>query len=179
METLLFFINKILAITVILSHFFLIASIVYFFILKKKSKKIEVFFTKNSFKIIFLISFISLLGSLFYSNIIGFTPCDLCWFQRIFMYPLVIISAIALLKKDDKGIYYIIPISVIGFFISIWHNYSFYSKLAISVCDSSGISCIKAYVLEFNYITIQMMALTAFSLIIFFSIFKKIKDKIK
>src|SRR3989339_471965 len=168
--TLLFFINKILASAVILSQIFLIAYIIYFFILKKKEKKVEDFFAQNSIKFVFLISLVSTFGSLFYSNIIGFIPCDLCWFQRIFMYPLVIISAVALLKKDDRGICYVIYLSVIGFLISLWHNYSFYSKSALSVCDSSGISCAKAYVLEFNYITIPMMALTAFSLIIFFSI---------
>ena len=118
--TLLFFINKILASAVILSQIFLIAYIIYFFILKKKEKKVEDFFAQNSIKFVFLISLVSTFGSLFYSNIIGFIPCDLCWFQRIFMYPLVIISAVALLKKDDRGICYVIYLSVIGFLISLW-----------------------------------------------------------
>src|SRR5690625_2033010 len=67
------------------------------------------------------VALIATLGSLFYSEIIGYVPCDLCWIQRIFMYPLVIIYGTALIKKEIKIDLSGLILSGIGLCVSIYH----------------------------------------------------------
>jgi disulfide bond formation protein DsbB len=111
----------------------------------------------------FTISLISTLGSLFLSEIAGMAPCELCWFQRIFMYPLVLIFGIALYKNDNKVVFYALPMSIIGMFISMYHNYLIWFTVPTSC---SGVSCTTKYITELGYITIPLMALTGFIMII-------------
>ena len=70
----------------------------------------------------FLVSLIATFGSLFFSEIMNFIPCSLCWYQRIFMYPLVFLFAINLLFPDDKIFKYTFPLVLVGWGISIYHN---------------------------------------------------------
>src|SRR5258705_13166689 len=98
--TLVSFVNKKLAIETILAQLFILSAIVYFLFCRKKQDLITKFIGKYGLFFAFLISLVATLGSLFYSQIAGFTPCDLCWFQRIFMYPLVVLLGLALIKKD-------------------------------------------------------------------------------
>src|SRR5699024_7405017 len=71
--------------------------------------------------IIWVQALIALIGSLFYSEVMGYVPCELCWIQRIFMYPLVIIYGIAALKKDLSIALPGLVLSGIGLCISIYH----------------------------------------------------------
>ncbi len=140
---------------------------------KKFHKEFVRFFYSNGLRLAFLVSLVATLGSLFYSEVAGFEPCKLCWFQRIFMYPLAVLLGLALIKRDEQFTFYPIWLAVIGAVISIYHN-SIYNGILIESSQSvlqcqpfgSGVSCAKNYVLEFGYITIPMMALTAFLLII-------------
>lgn len=121
---------------------------------------------KNHLLLAFIISLTATLGSLFYSEILGYTPCKLCWFQRIFMYPLPIIFGIALKKKDLRIKHYIIPLAVIGALIAAYH-YSVQVFQFTTTCGAnSEVPCNVVYSFELGYITIPMMALTAFILII-------------
>ena len=62
-------------------------------------------------------SLMATVGSLFFSEILHFPPCMLCWYQRILMYPLVVIIAVGILRRD-KGVYqYVLPLSITGFII--------------------------------------------------------------
>ena len=70
----------------------------------------------------FLVSLIATFGSLFFSEIMNFIPCSLCWYQRIFIYPLVFIFLINLLFPDDKMFKYAFPLVIIGWSISVYHN---------------------------------------------------------
>ena len=107
-------------------------------------------------------------GSLFYSEIAGFDPCKLCWFQRIFMYPLAILLGLALIRKDFKFTFYPFALTLIGAIISLYHNTIYYGGISIFPCEpfGLGVSCTKVLVMEFGYVTIPLMALTAFLLII-------------
>ncbi|EGA90693.1 BdbC [Planococcus donghaensis MPA1U2] len=67
------------------------------------------------------VSLIATLGSLYFSEIRGFIPCDLCWIQQIFMYPLVLVLGIATFRNDVKAAIYVLPLSLIGGTISILH----------------------------------------------------------
>lgn len=164
-------VNKILALGTICSQIFIVLAIIYVLIPHKKIS-ISDFFARNGIKFAFIVALISTAGSLFYSNYAGFDPCTLCWYQRIFMYPEVVILGLALFKKDDKIIDYSLALSIIGLAISGYHNYIYFKGIHSTVCSISE-PCTIAYVLEFGYITIPMMAFTAFLLVIFFLLFRK------
>lgn len=164
--------SKIFSLGIIGLQILIISLVVYLLFFRKKYKFAYDFLVKNAILIAFLISLIATSGSLFYSLYAGFTPCELCWYQRIFMYPLVILFGLALVKKDDKIFDYTLALSSVGALISIYHNYIFYKASASTFCKL-GESCVVKYVLEFGYITIPMMALTAFLSIICLSLIKK------
>ncbi len=173
-------VNKILATGIIVSQIGILFSVIYFIFFRREQNSVTRFLAKYGMLFAFLIALISTLGSLFYSMVAGFDPCELCWFQRIFMYPEVILLGIALIKKDKHIINYALTLSFFGGAISLYHNYMYYYAGGLNVfCQLSGVqvSCIKRYVFEFGYVTIPMMALTAFLLIIMFLMFSKKLDK--
>ncbi|MGO4888535.1 disulfide oxidoreductase [Anaerobacillus sp. MEB173] len=113
------------------------------------------------------ISFIATLGSLFFSEVIGYIPCELCWYQRIVMYPLVVILGIAVVRKDAKQYIYVLPIASIGFVISFYH----YLIQKVPAFASNSISCgvipcTTQYINWAGFITIPFLALSAFTAII-------------
>lgn len=122
------------------------------------------FINKHFVLLVFLISLSGALFSLVYSEIVGFLPCFLCWWQRIFLYPLVFISGAALWKKENNILHYIMPLTLVGLLVSIYQNYGYYFKEASSLpCDASGVSCYQQLIYEFGgYISIPMLALTSF-----------------
>lgn len=134
----------------------------------KISKVVNDFFRVHSLKFVFIISLTATLGSLFFSEILGFVPCKLCWIQRIFMYPLTIITGVALYRKDYNIKYYVLPLASIGMLFSIYQYIGqvFPSGLESVFCAIGEASCQTVYTFAYGYITIPMMALTAFLLII-------------
>jgi disulfide bond formation protein DsbB len=113
-----------------------------------------------------VVSLVAVAGSLFLSDYIGYEPCKLCWFQRIFMYPQAILLAIACYKNDRGQIPYLLPFSVIGGSISLYH----YAEqkipaLAKILPCTSGVPCNEDYLDWFGFITIPFLALIAFILI--------------
>ena len=105
-------------------------------------------------------------GSLFFSEWMHFVPCELCWYQRIFMYPLVVLLGIATYKNDRGIIPYARVLSTIGMCISIFH----YLKQKVpSMQDvipcSSGVPCSGQYINWLGFITIPFLALISFVLI--------------
>jgi len=175
-------INKILALGTIVAQIFIFLVVVYYLFFRKSFVWIEDFVGKNGLLFAFVISLVSTIASLFYSEFAGFAPCELCWFQRIFIYPLVILIPLALWKKDFKIAEYLLPFSVIGFLISLYQNYVYYYNNGLDAsCQLGGsqVSCIKRYILELGYISIPVMALTSFALIlIFLFLQKKYNNKI-
>ena len=113
----------------------------------------------------------AVLGSLAYSNIIGFPPCELCWFQRIFMYPQALIAFIALLKKDASVVVYSFALSVFGIVVAFYHSMVHWGFMGgLLGCTAIGGECGKVYVLEYRYITIPFMALSIFVYLIAISV---------
>ncbi len=115
----------------------------------------------------FVVALTATLGSLFYSEIAHYDPCKLCWLQRIFMYPQAILFGIALWKRSNIRAYSI-ALSGVGAVIAGYH-YLLQRGIAPSLaCSSVGysVSCAKIFVMNFGYITIPLMAFTAFALII-------------
>ncbi len=126
--------------------------------------KILSFISKHFLLISFLVVLISTIFSLVYSEVIHFTPCYLCWFQRVFMYPLVFLFGLALWGKDRKVVRYALPLVCAGFLVSLYQNYGYYfGTNGSSVCGTSGVSCYQQFVSEFGgYISIPMLAITSF-----------------
>ncbi|RBW70243.1 disulfide oxidoreductase [Bacillus taeanensis] len=114
-----------------------------------------------------LVSVIAVGGSLFFSEIAGFIPCTLCWYQRIFMYPLAIILGIATFYNDKKVIGYALPFPIIGSVISIYHILVQRIPSFTSPC-MTGVPCSGVYINWFGFVTIPVLALIGFFLILFF-----------
>lgn len=135
----------------------------------KKKNVITEFFSSNGLLIAFLAALISTLGSLFYSEIMGYEPCKLCWFQRIVMYPQVITLGIAMWKKDSRADLAGYALSIIGVVIATYHYLGQIAVVSDLPCSAIGYSqsCSQRFVLDYGYITIPMMAITGFLLIIF------------
>ncbi|MDP5274479.1 disulfide oxidoreductase [Chengkuizengella axinellae] len=112
------------------------------------------------------ISLIATLGSLYFSEIRGYIPCTYCWYQRILMYPLVIILGIAALRKDVKIVVYTLPITILGVMISGYHYIIQKTSLFQDTGSSCGIvPCNASYINWLNFITIPFLSFIAFTLI--------------
>lgn len=134
---------------------------------------------KYYFQCIFLLSWFSTIGSLYISEIARIEPCVLCWYQRIFMYPIALVSTIALLRKDKNGAYYILGLSFIGTLIALYHNILQKTTLfdTIETC-TIGVSCKDLQSINYlGFITIPFMSLIGFLAIFAFSVYyiKRIK----
>lgn len=118
------------------------------------------------------------LGSLYFSEIRGFVPCELCWVQRIFMYPLVLTLAIAAVKKDAKHAYYALPLTVIGGGFSIYH-YLIQKLPALQEAGNAcgAVPCNAQYINIFGFVTIPFLAFTAFTIISVLLVFVILLDK--
>ncbi|MDI2587854.1 disulfide oxidoreductase [Psychrobacillus sp. NEAU-3TGS] len=110
-----------------------------------------------------LTSLVAMVGSLFFSERMGFIPCTLCWYQRILMYPLVIFLGIAFYRNDREIYKYILPISIIGIVMSSYHYalQKIPSMHEFSSC-TSGVPCTGQYINWFGFVTIPFLALIAF-----------------
>jgi len=116
-----------------------------------------------------IVALVATLGSLYLSEIALFAPCKLCWFQRIFMYPQVIILGIALFKRQKPAALYGIVLSAIGSLFSAYHYYIQVLSPRLAPCSvNDPVSCTEKAVIHYGYITIPLMCLTAFILIILF-----------
>jgi len=127
---------------------------------------------ENALFLAFAAGLIATLGSLYFSEIKGYEPCSLCWYQRILMYPFTIILAIAIIKKDYEIALYTSVMSLIGACISTYHvliqKVSFFTDKAASC---GRIPCTGDYINWFGFITIPMLALIAFIIIFVCSIY--------
>ncbi len=114
------------------------------------------------------IALVSAVGSLFFSEVMQFAPCVLCWYQRIAMYPLVLIIAVGILLQDRRMKMYALPFSVLGLAISIYHNLLYYGVIptAITPC-TEGVPCNAVQLELLGFITIPLMGLAAFLAITF------------
>ncbi len=125
----------------------------------------------------FLVAAIATLGSLFFSEIMEFVPCSMCWYQRIFMYPLVLIFLINLLYPDDKLFKYSFPIVLVGLFFAIYHNLLMWGIIPESVVPcTQGVPCSTEYFEYLGFINIPFLSLLSYSLIFIFLVIGLKKD---
>lgn len=113
----------------------------------------------------FVLTLVSAALTLYYSDILGFEPCPLCWWQRIFMYPQVILFALALWRGISVRLISIV-FSVFGFGFAIYHHALQMLPAGSLPCPATGPSCAQITLLEYGYITYPLMAATLFAFLI-------------
>jgi disulfide bond formation protein DsbB len=126
---------------------------------------INTYMKKHALKFSFIIAIIATLGSLFYSEILGLNPCPLCWYQRILMYPLALITGTALLTKSKNYKIYMYPFTLLGILVAALH-YTLQVFTIPAACGPGAVTCETIYFAAYGFITIPFMALTAFILIL-------------
>lgn len=137
--------------------------------------KITKFLSQNNVAVVLVISASAMMGSLTLSEILGFLPCQLCWYQRISMYPIAVISFIALLT-NDRIKKYVLTLSVVGVLVSIYHIL-LQMFPTILECNDETAKCSAVQFAQYGYITIPVMSFTAFLLVILVSLFTNSKKK--
>ena len=124
------------------------------------------FIKENLAQLALLQAVVAMSGSLFFSEIMKLPPCLLCWYQRICMYPLVAILAIGIWKKDKSLPFFVLPLSIIGTIIAVYHNLLYYKIIPENLAPCTlGISCTTRQIELFGFITIPLLSLLAFLLI--------------
>ena len=111
-----------------------------------------------------LIALLASAGALFLGEVMGMTPCVLCWYQRIAMFPLVLILGVGLLDADGHGIRYALPLAWAGWGIALYHCLVFWGVVSegLTPCGK-GSSCADADVQVAGFVPIPLLSLLAFT----------------
>jgi disulfide bond formation protein DsbB len=168
-------INILLSSLTVVAQLMVVVLVIVYYRDRNKPTAFFHFVSNKGMLLAFIVSLIAMLGSLTYSDILHYEPCKFCWFQRIFMYPQVFLLGIALWKKDQSVIKYSLTLSIIGALIAANHYLLQMTGTSVLPCSTVGqsVSCNKVFVLHFGYITIPLMALSAFLLIIISMMFAR------
>lgn len=104
--------------------------------------------------------------SLIFSDILGYQPCTLCWYQRIFMYPLVFIIPVGIVYKDHKLFRYTLVLSFIGALIALYHSLIYHGVIpeGLKLCNAQ-LSCKTKQFELFNFLSIPVMSFFSFAFI--------------
>ncbi len=121
---------------------------------------------RASLVIALIAAWVAMLGSLYFSEVLHWAPCTLCWYQRILMYPLTLLLLIGILRRDDGIPFYVLPFSVLGIIVSTYHYLLQKTDLFQEAAACSiGVPCSVDYLNWLGFITIPFLALTAFIII--------------
>lgn len=163
---------------VLLAHFAFIALFLAIIFRNFWGNKFIFFLGRHAILIAFFLSLFAIIGSLFYSEIVGFEPCVLCWWQRVFLYPSALLLGMALFKKDRLIFRYAAPLVLLSTVVALYQYYvTSLGGTSILACTDAGGACSKVYVKAFGYITIEMMSLTISLLVLLMAWVNKIYVK--
>jgi disulfide bond formation protein DsbB len=114
-----------------------------------------------------LVALLATAGALFLGEVMGKTPCVLCWYQRIAMFPLVIVLGVGLLEPDGRGIRYALPLAWAGWGMAVYHCLVFWGLISEGLvpCGKGG-SCADADVQVAGFVPIPLLSLIAFTAIL-------------
>jgi len=141
--------------------------------------KLFVLLKNNAYRLVFIVSVSATIGSLFLSEVIKLPPCDLCWFQRVFMYSIALLFLVALLKRERILKPYALTLAIIGGLIAL---YQYFLQIGTMLnleadqfipCSATNISCSIITNISFGFITIPMSSLVAFALIVLFLVYDR------
>ena len=114
-----------------------------------------------------LIATLAALGSLFFSEVMEFAPCSLCWYQRIFMYPLVLVLAIGLFPVDRGAVRFGLPLAIGGWLIAAYHLLLYLGIVPESASPCrQGVSCKEEYIEVLGFLSIPALSPLAFSTVV-------------
>lgn len=152
-------------------------------IIPKKHPLVHQFFdvvSRYGLPIGFFVSLIGMKFSLIYSEYIGYLPCALCWFQRIALYPLVFLFAIAWWKKDRNVYRYTAALSAIGLVISLYHHYLQMGYDAFIPCAANAVfvDCAKPSFVEFGFVSFPFMAAVLFGFLLLLSLVMRRENRL-
>jgi Disulfide bond formation protein DsbB len=119
----------------------------------------------------FLVAALAVGGSLFFSEVAHFPPCELCWYQRICMYPLSVATLVVAAFGARRAARWLLPLPVVGACLSVYHILIEYGLAPQTIGCLSSSPCALTWILEFGYVTIPTLALTAFALVFAFLLF--------
>ena len=121
---------------------------------------------KKLFNLLFMawaVALASCLGSLFFSEIMGFVPCSLCWYQRIFMYPLVLVLGIGLFPLNKEVFKFSMPLVISGWIFAFYHNLLHWGIISESLAPcTKGVACSTVYINWLGFITIPLLSIFSF-----------------
>jgi disulfide bond formation protein DsbB len=113
-----------------------------------------------------LIATSSTLGALFFSEVMDLPPCVLCWYQRMFIFPLVLLLPAGLFPFDPKIVRYALPLSVVGWSIAFFHVLLTYGLIPENIRPCTlGVPCALNQIEWFGFVSIPLLSLVAFSVI--------------
>ena len=130
----------------------------------------------NAYAMAWFVAFLATAGSLYFSEVAGFEPCRLCWYQRIAMYPLVVVLAIAAARRERAGTYYAAAIALIGALVSAYHvTLEWFPSLDSGACSATA-PCTLIWFRMFGFISLPTLALSAFALILTLMVLRHASD---
>ncbi len=111
-----------------------------------------------------MVALLATAGSLFFSYVMEFAPCVLCWYQRIFLFPLVVVLARGLFPFDRGAVRYGLPLAILGWLVAAYHNlvYAGVVPESLQPC-AKGVSCTEEYINLFGLLSIPALSLIAFT----------------
>ena len=113
-----------------------------------------------------VVALVATLGSLYFSEVRHFVPCTLCWYQRILMYPLVVVLGVASWRLDASVRAYVLPLSILGMAVATFHYLEqTIPGFGVEALCSTGVPCSGRYINWLGFVTIPFLALIAFTLI--------------
>ena len=113
-----------------------------------------------------LVAAIATLGALFLGEVMGLAPCVLCWYQRIFMFPLVFILAAGLIPFDPKIVRYALPLAVVGWLVAVFHLLLAAGVIPENITPcTQGVPCSQVQIEWFGFVTIPLLSVISFSII--------------
>jgi disulfide bond formation protein DsbB len=127
----------------------------------------------------FIISVASIFGSLFFSEVMKFPPCNLCWYQRIFIYPIALIVLIGLYLKSEDTNKFLTPFISLGLLISIYHNLVYYKVILVIVPCTESAPCTAQQLNYLGIITIPLLSLVAFVTLLVLNVLAVLLDSKK
>ncbi|MCP4870728.1 MAG: disulfide bond formation protein B [Proteobacteria bacterium] len=114
-----------------------------------------------------LITTVAALGSLFFSEVMEFAPCSLCWYQRMFMYPLVIVLGVGLFPVDRSSVRFALPLAVGGWLVAAYHTLLYEGVIPESASPCrQGVSCKEQYIEVLGFLSIPALSLLAFTAVV-------------
>mgnify|MGYP001576615703 CR=1 FL=1 len=132
-----------------------------------KEGKLTKLVADNATLLSFIVVVGALVGSLIYSEVVGFDPCKLCWWQRVFMYPQFFLLGAGVLWKKRDILPYTAVLSIFGAITAVYHYITQRTGWEVTNCSlGGGPSCAGYEFMAYGYITIPIMSLTAFLLVL-------------